>query len=110
MSTCYYDLKEPWGNVAVEKTTDHYRLTLWDNHGSKAGSLTLRPEEGPAAIRHFFREEPVCQSYYNGRGRALYELRKPRTTTLADEYGRLVNIDELREDCNRTRDAEPTPA
>ena len=44
MSTCYYDLKEPWGRLEVDKTADQYRLTLWDSHGAEAGSLTLRPE------------------------------------------------------------------
>ena len=110
MSTCYYDLKEPWGKLEVEKTTDQYRLILWDSHGSEAGSLTLRPEEGPEAILHFFRDEPVCRSSFDRRGKALYEMRRPRTATLVDEYGRLVNIDELREDCNRSRDSEPGPA
>ena len=61
MSTEYYDLKEPWGNAAMEASTDRYRLTLWDHHGSEAGSLTLRPEDGPGAILHFFRDEPVCR-------------------------------------------------
>ena len=110
MSTCYYDLKEPWGRLEAEKTVDHYRLTLWDSHGAEAGSLTLRPEEGPEAILHFFRDEPVCRSYFDRRGKGLYEMRRPRTATLVDEYGRLVNIDELREDCNRSRDPEPGPA
>lgn len=110
MSTDYYDMKEPWGDVAVEASTDRYRLTLWDHHGSEAGSLTLRPEDGPAAILHFFRDEPVCQTWHSGRGRALYESRKSRTATLVDEYGRLANLEELRKDCNRSRDSEPKPA
>ena len=33
MSTEYYDLKEPWGNAALEASTDRYRLTLWDHDG-----------------------------------------------------------------------------
>ncbi len=110
MSTSYYDLKQPWGRLEVEKTADHYRLILWDTHGAEAGSLTLRSEEGPEAILHFFRDEPVCQSYFNGQGKALYEMRKPRTATLVDEYGRVVNIDDLRKDRNRSRNPEPGPA
>ena len=94
----------------MEASTDRCRLTLWDHHGSEAGSLTLRPEDGPGAILHFFRDEPVCRTWYDGRGRALCELRKSRTATLVDEYGRLANLEELRKDCDRSRDAEPKPA
>ena len=107
MSTYYYDLKDPWSHAEAEKTPDRYRVTLWDNHGSEAGSLTLRPEDGPEAILHFFRDEPVCQTYYDGRGRALRELRSGRTATLLDEYGNLVKMEELRRDCLRSHDSEP---
>ena len=45
-------------------------------------------------------------SYYNGRGRALYELREARTATLVDEYGSLVKMEELRKSCLRSHDSE----
>ena len=106
MSTYYYDLKHPWSNAAVETTTDHWRLTLWDNHGSEAGSLALRVEDDHEAVFHFFREDPVCQIYFDGRGKALRRLREARTATLVDEYGNLATMDELIEDCQRTHDLE----
>ena len=110
MSTYYYDLKHPWGNAAVETTTDHCRLTLWDNHGSEAGSLTLRVEDGHEAVFHFFREDPVCLSYYDGQGKALCRLKEARTAKLVDEYGNLTTMDELMKDCYRSHDLETAAA
>ena len=106
MSTEYYDPRHPWGEVEVEETPEYFRITLWDDHGSEAGSLTLRPEVGQEAVLHFFRDEPVCQSYYNGQGRVLYELREARTATLVDEYGSLVKMEELRKSCLRSHESE----
>ena len=106
MSTEYYDLRPPWGDVEVEETPEYFRITLWDDQGSEAGSLTLRPEVGHEAILHFFQDEPVCRSYYDGRGRVLCESRDARTAILVDEYGKLVKMEELRKSCHRSRDSQ----
>ncbi len=46
MSTYFYDLKGPWGNVEVEENPDQYRMILWDNQGTLAGTLTVRIDVG----------------------------------------------------------------
>ena len=105
MSTEYYDLRHPWGDIKVEETPEYFRITLWDDQGSEAGSLALRPEVGHEAILHFFQDEPVCRTYSDERGRALCESRDARTAILVDEYGRLVKMEELRKSCDRSRNS-----
>lgn len=68
--------------------------------------LTLRLEVGHEAVLHFFRDEPVCLSHYNGRDRVLYESREARTATLADEYGKLIKLEELRRSCLRSHESQ----
>ena len=48
MSTYYYDLKEPWGRLEVDKTADQYRLALWDSHGRADCNRSRDSEPGPA--------------------------------------------------------------
>ncbi len=109
MSTYYHDLKDPWGNIAVEETPEHYRITLWDNQGSQVGALTLQVLDGHEAIHHFFQDTPVCQAYFDGRGRVLRKFREARTATLLSDYGDIVNADEVRKECYRWHDLEPEP-
>ena len=110
MSTYYHDLKDPWGNVAVEEGPEYFRMTLWDNQGSQAGSLTVRAEDGHEAIRQFFGDDPVCQTWFDALGKVLRKYREARTATLLSEYGGIVTGDELREECYRWPDAVPEPA
>ena len=110
MSTYFYDLKGPWGNVEVEENPDQYRMILWDNQGTLAGTLTVRIDVGHDAIRHFFGDDPVCQTYYDGKGRILCKFRKPRTATLLSEYGDLTNVNEIRKKCLRWHDSKSETA
>ncbi|MCY3762618.1 MAG: hypothetical protein OXH50_15315 [Gemmatimonadetes bacterium] len=109
MSTCFHDLKDPWSNLVVEEGPEHCRMTLWDNQGSQAGSLTVRAEDGHEAIRQFFRDDPVCQTWFDARGKVLRKYRDARTATLLSEYGGVVTGEELRKECYRRHDVEPEP-
>ena len=106
MSTYYYDLSEPWADIEVESSPEHYRITLWDGQSFRAGTLSVRPDDGLEAIRHFFGDVPVCQIYFDGQDRALRKLRRSRTTTLLSEYGELTNVTTIEEQCRRPHGAK----
>ena len=106
MSTYFHALKEPWSDVKVEETPDSYRITLWDNHGNQAGTLTLRPEDGCDAIRHFAEDEPTCQRHAEKEGPALRIFRAGRTATLVSDVGDVTTFADLRAACHREHDAE----
>ena len=105
MSTYYYDLKNPWSRLDVDKSPERYVITLWDSRMVRAGALTLTVEDGREAIYNFFRDEAAYQISVDGRGPVLRELRKARTPTLLSEYGEVVTLDEIENECYR-RDTE----
>ena len=106
MSTYYHALKEPWSDIKVEETLDSYTITLWDNHGNRAGTLTLRPEDGHEAIYHFAEDDPVCQRHAERGGCALRKFRTGRTTTLVSDLGDVTTFADVRATCNREHGAE----
>ena len=101
MSTYYYDLKHPWSRIEVDESRERYVIRLWDSQMVQAGVLTLAVEDGREAIYNFFRDEAAYQTYVGGRGAVLRELRKARTPTLLSEYGEVVTLDEIENECHR---------
>ena len=110
MSTYYYDMQAPWGNAEVEDSSEHYRIILWDGPGSRAGTLTLRVEDGREAIFHFFRDVPAYQVHFGSQGATLRKLREARTSTLLSERGILTTVGELRRESYRCHDMALAPA
>ena len=106
MSTYFHALKEPWSDVKVEETPDSYRITLWDNRGNQAGTLTLRPEDGCEAILHFAEDEPVCQRHGERGGPALCIFRAVRTATLVSDRGDVTTLADVRATCRREHGAK----
>ena len=105
MSTYYHDLKNSWSRLDVDKSPERYVITLWDSQMVRAGALTLTVEDDREAIFIFFREEPAYQISVDGRGPVLREFRKVSTPTLLGEYGEIVTLDEIENECYR-RDSE----
>ncbi|MDD9979912.1 MAG: hypothetical protein OXU81_00870 [Gammaproteobacteria bacterium] len=101
MSTYYYDLKKPWTRIEVDENPESYVIRLWDGRKHQAGVLTLTVEDGREAIYSFFRDEAACQTYADGQGLVLRELRKARNNTLLSEYGDIVTVDEINKKCRR---------
>ena len=107
MSTYYYDLKNPWSRIEVDESPETYVIRLWDSQMLQAGMLTLTIEDGREAIYNFFRDEAACQIYVDDRGPVLRELRKTHASTLLDEYGEVVSLDEVEKKCYRRDDEMP---
>ena len=110
MSTYYYDLKDPWSRLDVDKSPECYVFTLWDSQMVRAGALTLEVEDGREAVFSFFRDEAAYQVSVDGRDSVLRELRKARTPTLLSEYGEVVTLDEIENKCYRRDSKIPTSA
>ena len=107
MSTYYYDLKAPWSRIEVDQNSDQYVIRLWDSQMLQAGMLTLSTEDGREAIYNFFRDEAAYQTYVDGGGTVLFELRKTRTRTLLSEYGEVVTREEIEKNCYRRDNESP---
>lgn len=122
MSTYYHDLNEPWSHVEMTRGGDagssddecglgpsECRVTVWDDRGSRCGSLTVHVDDAADAIRSFFSAdaEPVCQTYASRNGVALRRFRPARTTVLMNEYGELTMLEKLQSKCAQHYDSVP---
>ena len=95
MSTSYYNLAPPIGNVQMESNSEHTKVRLFDTTGASLGVLTFsnRLEYGATAfLMSLCEEEAVVRRVGIGKGQVAYsKLGEITSVAMVSEYGELVS-------------------